>query len=146
MKSIEGNDLDAEALKEKAGGYFKQGYNCAQAVICAVGPELGLDVDTASRLAKGLGGGMGNGKQACGALSGGVVVLSYANNKDADSPKGKGSSYKLSSDLMEEFEKREGSTRCSEIRTGGLDTPVPPICAKCVADSTEITVEMLKEL
>ena len=146
MKTIDGNEFDTEALKEQAVDYVKQGYNCVQAVICAVGPELGMDTDTASRATLGFGGGMGTGTEACGAISGGIVVLGYANNKDADSPKGNASTYGLAKELVERFDEKVGATMCNEIKGVNCDHPMLRSCIGCVEDATEITVEMLKEM
>ena len=51
--------LDREALKAAAADYHAQGFNCAQSVICAMAPKLGLDDHTAFALAEGFGAGMG---------------------------------------------------------------------------------------
>lgn len=52
---------------------FLSGYNCAQSVLFAYGPELGLDQERALKLATGLGAGMGRRDEVCGAVTGGVL-------------------------------------------------------------------------
>ena len=54
---------------------FLAGYNCAQSVLYAYGPELGMDGETALKVATGLGAGMGRRGEVCGALTGGILVL-----------------------------------------------------------------------
>ena len=44
--------------KELAKSYFLKGYNCAQSVVLAFHEELGLDEETAARMASAFGGGM----------------------------------------------------------------------------------------
>ena len=44
---------------EKARALFLEGYNCAQAVVCAFDDLTGLDRETSARLASSFGGGMG---------------------------------------------------------------------------------------
>ena len=44
---------------EKARALFLEGYNCAQAVMCAFDDLTGLDRETSARLACSFGGGMG---------------------------------------------------------------------------------------
>ena len=44
---------------EKARALFLEGYNCAQAVLCAFEDLTGLDRETSARLASSFGGGMG---------------------------------------------------------------------------------------
>ena len=45
--------------KELARSYFLEGYNCSQSVLLAFHEELGLDKETAARMASPFGGGMG---------------------------------------------------------------------------------------
>ena len=48
----------------------KQGYNCAQSVVCAYCELFGMDESTAFRLAEGFGGGMGGMQDGtCGAVT-----------------------------------------------------------------------------
>ena len=51
--------LDREELKKTAAGYHDHGFNCAQSVICALAPYVGLDPKTAFSIAEGFGAGMG---------------------------------------------------------------------------------------
>ena len=67
--------LDREALKAAAADYHAQGFNCAQSVICAMAPKLGLDDHTAFALAEGFGAGMGGMTETCGAIAGGIMAL-----------------------------------------------------------------------
>ena len=54
---------------------FVAGYNCAQSVLYAFGPELGLDGEISLKLATGLGAGMGRRGEVCGAVTGGILAL-----------------------------------------------------------------------
>ena len=49
--------------------------NCAQSVLTAFSDELGLDRNTALRLARGFGGGMGRTGKTCGAVTGAYMVI-----------------------------------------------------------------------
>ena len=60
--------------REKAMNNFLEGYNCAQAVIIAFSEELGLDKDTAAMLSCSFGGGMGQMRETCGAVTGMALV------------------------------------------------------------------------
>ena len=61
---------------EMAEAYRKQSFNCAQCVLLSFGDLTGLTEETAKAIAGGLGGGFGGCKEeACGALSGAVLVL-----------------------------------------------------------------------
>ena len=59
-------------LRETAEGYYKQGYNCAEAMLRAINMAWGLRLsDESLRLAAGFGGGMGC-EDACGGRSRGM--------------------------------------------------------------------------
>jgi C_GCAxxG_C_C family probable redox protein len=60
---------------EVAADRFLSGYNCAQAILYAFGPDLGLDGETALKVATGLGAGMGRRGEVCGAVTGGILAL-----------------------------------------------------------------------
>lgn len=65
---------------------FKEGYNCSQAVLGAFCDELGMDLETALRLASSFGGGMGRLREVCGAVSSMFMVaglkFGYIDPKD----------------------------------------------------------------
>ena len=146
MKTINGNDFDMDELKAKADGYIKSGYNCTQSVIRAIGPELGMDVDTACRATQGFGLGMGDMSEACGAISGGVVVLSYANNADAETPAGKKDTIQYSKQLVNGFRDMNTSSTCREIKGVDCNHPMLRSCPGCVEDCVELTVKLLQEM
>ncbi len=54
----------AETASEK----FLSGFNCAQSVLWTFAPRLGLDPDTALKIACGFGAGMGRREEVCGAV------------------------------------------------------------------------------
>ena len=60
---------------EVAVDCFEEGFNCSQAVVSAFAPELGLDRETALRVAAAFGGGMGRTGETCGAVSGALMVI-----------------------------------------------------------------------
>ena len=55
---------------EKAKELFKSGYNCSQSVLGVFCEELGMDFDTAMKIACPFGGGMGRMREVCGTVSG----------------------------------------------------------------------------
>ena len=77
--------------KELAKSYFLKGYNCAQSVVLAFHEELGLDEETAARMASAFGGGMGRLREVCGTVSGMFLVLGllkgYHEPKDQEGKK-----------------------------------------------------------
>ena len=52
-----------------------EGFSCAQALLAVYGPELGMDRETALKVAGGFGGGMGRMAGTCGAVTGAFMVI-----------------------------------------------------------------------
>lgn len=102
--------------KEKAMSLFKEGYNCSQSVIGAFAEELGMDFETAVKIASSFGGGMGRMREVCGAVSGMFMAAGlkcgYSSPTDV---KSKTNHYKLIQDLAAEFKKSNGSIVCREL-------------------------------
>jgi C_GCAxxG_C_C family probable redox protein len=113
---------------EYAVKLFKEGYNCSQAVLCAFCEELGMDNDTALRLAASFGGGMGRLREVCGAVTGMFMIagLKYGYT-DVEDRQLKQEHYELIQMLSNKFKEINGSIICRELL--GLeirhDTPVP---------------------
>lgn len=101
---------------DKAEMLFKQGYNCAQAVLGAFCDELGLDMDTALKLSSSFGGGMGRMREVCGAVSGMFMVAGlkcgYSNPKDQDAKK---KHYARIQEMAKRFSDKNGSIICRNL-------------------------------
>ena len=98
---------------EKARALFLEGYNCAQAVLCAFDDLTGLDRETSARLASSFGGGMGRMREVCGTVSGALLVLGilcgYADPGDRQA---KTEHYHLVQEFARRFrEMNRGTTR-----------------------------------
>ena len=143
--AIDATALDREALKAAADDYHKQGFNCAQAVACALAPVLGMDTDLAFRMTEGFGAGMGGMTETCGAISGAVVALSMANSRGMDDPTSKGGTYKLSKDLVARFASKNGTTVCRELKGIGSTEGPRRSCPGCIDDAVDLAVDVLGE-
>ena len=122
---------------EKALLRHKNGYNCAQSVICTYAEELGIDERTAFRMAEGFGLGMGA-METCGAVT---AMAMAAGLKESDgnmsSPGTKKASYKKAKAMIEEFKAKNGTIICREIK--GVDTGKPVrSCDGCIEDAISI--------
>ena len=143
--NIDAAALDRDALKTAAADYHAQGINCAQAVVCALAPVLGMDADTAFRMTEGLGLGMGGMTETCGAISGAVVVLGMANSHGMEDPTSKGSTYKLSKDLVARFAAKNGATACRELKGIGKAEGPRRSCPGCIDDAVDLAVDIPTE-
>lgn len=101
---------------DNAKALFLQGYNCAQAVLCAFADELGIEPDQARALAACFGGGLGGQREVCGAVSAMCMVLSlkYA-PKDPTDHAAKTIFYKRIEELCSRFRAENGSIICREL-------------------------------
>ena len=54
---------------------FKEGHSCAQAIVVVYGPKLGLDRESALKIASTFCGGLGMTGETCGAVTGALMVL-----------------------------------------------------------------------
>ncbi len=129
---------------QRALTLFRQGSACSQAVLCAFASSVGLDERMAHRLATGFGAGMGRKQYVCGAISGGVAVLSlHFGNSDPSQTKTKERTYSVVRELIEAAEAELGSSSCLQLlgveiqsdagraeakRRGLFDT----VCERCV--------------
>lgn len=124
---------------EKALEYHGKGYNCAQAVLCAFADKTGLEDKILYKISEGLGAGMGNRKNTCGALSGAVMLCGLTKSGGDIANSTKAETYKLTGQLVNEFERKCGAFICSDIK--GLNTGVPAVscdeCIKCAVEAAE---------
>lgn len=109
--------MDSQAKTALAGAYFRQGYNCAQAVVASFAAEAGLKESEALLLASGLGGGLGGLGQTCGAVSGMVLVYGRLQGyDDPEDPRAKADTYAGVKRLMLRFDDAFGSWLCKELK------------------------------
>lgn len=140
---------DRERFQDSAQERHLKGYNCAQAVACALGEALdlsqgaGFDEADLFRATEGLGLGMGSMGGTCGAISGACVVAGILESTaNLDHPDSKGATYRVCRQLMERYGELVGSTTCEVIkgRTGG---EVLMACHDCVGVGAGVAYDVL---
>ena len=101
---------------EKARELFASGCSCSQAVLGAYAEELGLDPDTALRLASSLGGGMGGMRETCGAVTGMLLVagLKWGYSETGNLPL-KTEHYARVRSLVEQFRAEHSTIVCRDL-------------------------------
>jgi len=141
---------------EEAVERFKKGFNCSQAVFGSYSGQLGLDCDTASKVATGFGGGMRMGG-TCGAVTGAFMALGLKyGNSSAKDKESKAKTYGKIEEFTNRFNNRNNSVVCRELLGCDISTPegmnearsknlFSTICPGFVRDSAEILEEMLNE-
>ena len=136
---------DTETIANAAIDKFAQGYNCAQGVLSAFCPKLGLDPDVALRLATGFGAGMARRQQVCGAVTGGMLALGCRYGRADGQPRAlTDETYARIDRLFAAFAAERGSCQCRELLNGcDLRTPegqsrfksermIDTVCKPCV--------------
>ena len=97
----------------KAKSRFKNGYACSQSVLSTLAPDLGLDEETALKVASAFGGGMARHGEVCGALTGALMVMGL---KFGSLNTGEEEAVRTASqELMRRFEAENGSLLCREL-------------------------------
>ena len=134
-----------------------EGFSCAQALLAVYGPELGMDRDTALKIAGGFGGGLGRMAGTCGAVTGACMVIGLVHGmvKKADLQQ-KELSYDYVRKFAEKFRERNKTLECRELM--GVDVSTPEgfaaakeknisrtVCPKYVQDAAEILEELLAD-
>jgi C_GCAxxG_C_C family probable redox protein len=141
---------------EAAMDKFLAGYNCAQAVLFAFGPDLGLDGETALRAATGFGAGMARRGEVCGALTGGILVLGLKYGRGVRQDRSATEeTYLKTRCLMAQFEQQHGSCLCRILLDGcDLQTAegqqcfkehdlLHKTCAGCVESVAQILAQIM---
>ena len=108
-----------ERHDEAARKLFLEGCSCAQAVLAAFAPEVGLSQEQALRLASSFGGGMGGLRETCGAVSGMLLAVGLLYGyDDVENLALKRAHYARVRLLAERFREENGSILCRELLAG----------------------------
>jgi C_GCAxxG_C_C family probable redox protein len=141
-------------LSERAVRDFENGCNCAQAVLAAFAPGLGLERDDALRVACAFGAGVCRLGETCGAVSGALMVTGL---RHADSSEGqevsRDKTYEAARIFQERFKARHGSVVCRKLIGYDLKDPVDyraarehgifgSVCPHFVASAIEILEDL----
>ena len=129
--------------------------NCAQSVISVFAEQMGLDLDTAIRVAMAFGGGMGRGGNTCGAVTGAYMALGLSQNISPDNPREAiNKTYELVRQFNERFIAKHGSLLCRELlgcdmsQPGGIEEArdknlFAAVCTGLVHDAVAIVEELI---
>lgn len=108
--------IDIEERETKAEAFFKEGFNCAQAVFMAYADVFDINPELAKAIPTSLGGGMGRLREVCGAVSGMflLVSLQYPVMQGTDKEIKK-TNYATVQQLAETFSRKNGSIICRDL-------------------------------
>ena len=120
-----------------------KGYNCAQAVACTYCDLVGIDEETMFRLTEGFGAGMGGMTATCGAVSGACALAGMKQSTgNLEAPNSKAKTYQLSKAILAEFQEKNGSVVCKELKGIGTGKALRS-CPDCIKDAALLAEKIL---
>ena len=134
---------------------FGQEFNCSQAVLSTFSPEMGLDRETALKIATAFGAGTGRMARTCGAVNGAIMVIGLKYGiYDPSQKEEKEKCYEITREFVNRFEKKNGSIVCKNIlgadisKKEGYDYALTnklfeTKCTKFIADAVKILEKIL---
>ena len=132
--------------KRLAGQNFKDGYNCAEAILRAFRDSYNLDIsDEALKMASGFGGGLGHAGCMCGALTASVMVLGVLEGR-TDSSQNRDPVYSSASQFHDKFANKFGGTCCRVLNPHPFETKEHlRHCLKITGNTAGMLTEFLTE-
>ncbi|MCL6611868.1 MAG: C-GCAxxG-C-C family protein [Peptococcaceae bacterium] len=137
---------DPTDARNRAGDYFRNGYNCAESIFLAFRDWLGLDVPVETvRALTGFGGGLGHAGCMCGALTGSAVVLGLLRGRTS-AEESRDQAYALSKEFHDRFETNFGYTCCRSLNPHPFDTKEHlRHCIKITGNTGKLLAEFINE-
>ncbi len=133
---------------------FSQGFSCSQSVFSAYAAQLGIDDETALKLASPFGGGVAYQGQVCGAVTGALMALGLARGSATVDQKDE--TYRMAEEFVKRFQERHDTILCRELIGHDISTPdglenareqkvFQTICPGLVREAAELVAEFLDE-
>jgi C_GCAxxG_C_C family probable redox protein len=114
---------DRDYYISKAVNYFRSGYICAQAVLLAMQEFWQVQVPVEPKIASAFGAGIGRRGSLCGALTGGILAISWVYGTNNPSSEERQPAYALALDYYNRFHDKCGSVFCHELIGYDLTNP-----------------------
>ena len=130
----------------KAGNYFKEGYNCAEAVFLTYRELLAPEMDPSMvRLMTGFGGGVGESGCMCGALTGSIAALNMIKGRTTNQVS-RDEAYRFAKEFSEKFTEKYGVTCCRALNPHPFETREHLTnCLKITGNTSKMLMEFLEE-
>jgi len=141
---------------DEAVAAFRRGLSCSQAIFSVYGKDLGVETETAEKIASAFGAGVARTGEICGAVSGALMVIGLTQRpEDIHDATSREQVYATARRFMEEFTARNESVHCTELVGYDLRDPkqfaearekkvFATRCSKLVKDAGEILDELLE--
>lgn len=138
-------EMSVEA-RNKAGNYFKEGYNCAEAVFLTFRELLAPEMDPSMvKLMTGFGGGIGQSGCMCGALSGAIVALNMIKGRTSNLDS-REEAYQYAKEFSEKFTEKYNVTCCRALNPYPFETKEHLTnCLKITGNTSKMLMEFIDE-
>ena len=136
---------------DEATELFKEGFNCSQSLLAVFGASLGIERDSALRIASAFGGGVGRMGDTCGVVTGALMIIGLRfGATSARDTVAKARTYEIVKAFLNDFKVRHHSVKCRDLL--GFDISSKPDsgkiiskqCPKYLVDAVSIIEEILK--
>jgi len=136
----------ATQARNKAGNYFKEGYNCAEAIFLAFREILAPEMDPATvKLLTGFGSGVGESGCMCGALTGSIVALNMVKGRTTNQ-ESRNEAYQYAKEFSDKFAEKYGATCCRALNPHPFETKEHLTnCLKITGNTGKLLMEFLIE-
>lgn len=140
------NEEMSIAARNKAGNYFKDGYNCAEAVFLTFQELLAPEMDPSMvKLMTGFGSGIGQTGCMCGALSGAIVALNMIKGRTSNMDS-REEAYQYAREFTERFTDKYGATCCRVLNPYPFETKEHLTnCLKITGNTSKMLMEFLEQ-
>lgn len=139
--------MDASvSVKETAGQRFKEGYNCAEAILRAFAETYELNVnDDAYKMVSGFGGGVGHAGCMCGALTAATMVLGLLEGR-SDKSQSRNTIYESTGEFHRLFSEQFGATCCRILNPHPFETKEHMRnCLKLTGNTAELLNQYIEQ-
>lgn len=136
----------ATEARNKAGNYFKEGYNCAEAIFLAFRELLLTEEDrNLVRCMTGFGSGVGQAGCMCGALTGSVFVLNLLTGRTSNE-ESRDEAYQLAKEFSDKFVEKYGVTCCRALNPHPFESREHlTTCLKITGNTGKLLMEFIEE-
>lgn len=135
-------DVDKDEVKKQAEELFRSGqFYCSEAIVSSIRDQFELDIsDRMIAMASGFPVGIGKSKCVCGAVSGGVMAVSYFFGRSEGGDERVERNLKLANELQQSFQDNHGCL-CCKVLTDGLDMNSGEHKEQCISFTGEVAAK-----
>ena len=140
------NEEMSTLARNKAGNYFKDGYNCAEAIFLAYRDLLFPETDPAIvKMLTGFGSGLGQAGCLCGALTGSVCILNMLTGRTSNQ-ESRDDAYQYAKEFSDRFTEKFGATCCRVLNPYPFETKEHLTnCLKITGNTGKLLMEFIEE-